>query len=337
MTQQNEKSKKSPIHMIVWLVVFVICIVITHFITDKTPTTLTLTLVSAVDTFTFFMAIIHWAKYYFYHPITTVCCILAALSMMNLNVSKASEYPFEGYTYGADKVTVYVLSDGTKIASDGGSVEDLIVLPSSTSGDMYPQISLCMIVGGAIIIGGSYVAYRIYKCAKKNLNPPPPPTNAPPANNNGGWPDVNPNAPKVTSLPPGNDISDFSMDDNVITNGWKDWQGNLISWAFSGNVTDWKLGTNTWAFHSSSNLINWDVQSVIVTGWVSQAASGLDSNSIIILYTPQGKPFSTNWCRYDQTGTNTTIIGKLDGPPIDKTKRCGFFTLKQISLQPVLQ
>lgn len=211
-------------------------------------------------------------------------------------------------------------------------IASMITLPVKTaSGDSKPQVILCIIVGGVILIGGSYAAYKIYKCAKKNLNPPPPPTNAPPNNKPGEWDAAPMRTMAATSwadLP----CADIAVDDNVATNGWTDWQGNPIAYAFGGTITNFVRNGQTHFFQSSTNLTGWSVLSLAITGWVSQV-NGMDSNQVSITY-HNGKPLCTNWHRVDNTQTNAVLLGTTGHPFPVEGNGFKFFKLAPLAAAP---
>lgn len=104
-----------------------------------------------------------------------------------------------------------------------------------------------------IVAGGVYIAYKLYQCAKKALNPPPPP---PPPNP----PDPSPSTNHSASAA-------MSFDDSGI---------NIYSLSVAGNP-DYSDGYgNYWTelaafqIQTSTNFVNWEPLCT-VTSWISAA------------------------------------------------------------------
>jgi hypothetical protein len=243
----------------------------------------------------------------------------------------------EGYT-----ILGTVQSDGTVQSADGKPVLDengnlLIVVTDEngnqvvkavdkdTGGTIEPKVGLpcAIVVGGLVLAGGSYAAYKIYCWANRLLNPTnPPPTNPPPTNP----PATNPPA---TNSPPKKvmtkaqtvtatsslvfigelETNNLAMDSSVSSKGWTDWQGNPICYYLEGTATGSTTATATNRFQTSTNLINWETEAYSFVAWVSAGPSRYGtSNTITILYDKTGCPVSTNWTTIAD-GTNVVFLG----------------------------
>lgn len=192
----------------------------------------------------------------------------------------------------------------------------MITVPFKTKADPQPKVILCWIIGGAVVIGGSYAAYKIYKCAKRNLYPPAPPTNAPPPQ---AWPDQGLGAHTAsfdswTNYP----MVDLEIDESAAGSNWVDWQGYPIAYCFAGMITNLSMNGSNYCYQESVDLRSWIPMVLSITGWVSQV-NGLDYNQISVTYR-NGQAFSTNWHHIDSTGTNAVLIGTVGrGFPVEKS------------------
>ncbi len=206
------------------------------------------------------------------------------------------------------------------------------VYGASENDEKTAQVGLCgFIVGGFVIAGGAYIAYKLYKCAEKLLYPPPPPP-PPPATTNSP-----PRTNKLMSIIASAGSSSFVVSDplnmdwialrDISQNGWYDWEGNLYTLAFGGSITNVPIGTNTGWFQSSPDLKTWTNSPVSIIVYVSETPFGVQTNVVTVVYDNERIPFATNWSSLTVSGGNSysTPIASVTGVPVRTNRTKQFY------------